>query len=748
MYIEKLHISAFGPLCDVDVDLSEGLNVIEGKNESGKSALAAFIKFIFYGLSAKGTGELSEKQKYVNWSRGYAAGFAVCVISDGDDVKKVRIERTLNAKTGADGKTKYSERVRVLDHESSMPVNIGTAPGDFFFGVPEGVFTGSAYAAQETSVKPDGASLKDAVENIICAADENINVKRASDALDKARVKLLYKKGNGGEIYELEQKKLQLERKLDGSRDEAARLIKAEVSLADVKDNIESSRRRGAELEDIAEAIDVLSAESKVKTADSLKEKHEKSKVELEELSSGVIDDKFLTNLAGSVRDFERAEKAKSELAAKKADGPKERDPDDRIFTDAANARRLGKLATVLFSTGAGVLILGLAGIIFTAFLKFVGRSDNFIIPLIITAFVILGGVGVMVFSHIIRDKYYDILDAWDAEDEDDLDRMASEAEGAQSVSAEAKIAMATADNAVKEAEDSLRSIAVTLGYDHEEVEIHTLIKRLAKAGAEAVHKRRALEAECAKLFGQLEAAEAALAGVSREEVFAKAEEIRATDAGRTAETMSDVERASVSRETAFIRTKLENLRGREIELERECAALRATVTSPAKLTEELEDAERTLKARKESYDALILASEMLEAAGENIRSSVVPRLNTEASGIMSEVTGGKYGELGISNDFEMNFRSGDFGTLELDYLSAGTKDIAYLALRVALVKALYNDVQRPPVIFDESLAFLDEGRVEKAVNVLGKSGVQTLLFTCRSLESSVATDANKVCLG
>ena len=79
---------------------------------------------------------------------------------------------------------------------------------------------------------------------------------------------------------------------------------------------------------------------------------------------------------------------------------------------------------------------------------------------------------------------------------------------------------MAAADTAVKEAEDSLRSIAVTLGYDHEETEIHALIKRLAKAGAEAVHKRRALEAECAKLFGQLEAAEAALAGASREEVF------------------------------------------------------------------------------------------------------------------------------------------------------------------------------------------------------------------------------------
>lgn len=748
MYIEKLHISAFGPLCDADFDLGDGLNVIEGQNESGKSALAAFIKFIFYGLSSRTVGEVSEKQKYVNWSRGYAAGFAVCVISDGDDVKKVRIERTLNAKTGADGKTKYSERVRVLDHETSMPVNIGSAPGDFFFGVPEGVFTGSAYAAQEASVKPDGASLKDAVENIICAADENINVKRAAEALDKARVKLLHKKGSGGEIWELEKRSSQLEAALAGSRDEAARLIRAEVSLADVKENIEASRRRNSELEDIAEAIDVLSAETKLKAADELKEKHEKVSAELGTLTSGEYDDRFLTSLAGSVRDFERAEKMKTELAAKKPAKPAERDPDDRIFTDAADARRLGKLATILFSTGAGVLILGLAGIILTAFLKFVGRSDNFIIPLIITVFVVLGGVGVMVFSHIIREKYYDILDAWDAEDEDELDRMAGEAEGDQSAAAEDRIAAASAEKAMAEAEDSLRGIANSIGVDHNGVEIHALIKSLATIGAGAVHKRRALEAECAKLKGQLESAEAYLSSVNADEISARADEIRITDAGRAAEAMSDTERASVSRESAFIRTKIENLRGRELELERECAALRATVTYPAKLTEELEDVAKTLKQKKESYDALILASEMLEAAGENIRSSVVPRLNSEASGIMNEVTGGRYGELGISSSFEMNFRSGDFGTLELDYLSAGTKDIAYLALRVALVKALYSDVQRPPVIFDESLAFLDEGRVAKAVDVLSRSGVQTLLFTCRSLEGSVADEANVIRLG
>ena len=53
MIIKQIHIDAFGKLSDTDISLTDGLNIIEGKNESGKSTLGAFIKFIFYGLDSK-----------------------------------------------------------------------------------------------------------------------------------------------------------------------------------------------------------------------------------------------------------------------------------------------------------------------------------------------------------------------------------------------------------------------------------------------------------------------------------------------------------------------------------------------------------------------------------------------------------------------------------------------------------------------------------------------------------------------
>ena len=44
MYIKHLKIEAFGVLRDREVELSDGLNIIEGANESGKSALATHFK--------------------------------------------------------------------------------------------------------------------------------------------------------------------------------------------------------------------------------------------------------------------------------------------------------------------------------------------------------------------------------------------------------------------------------------------------------------------------------------------------------------------------------------------------------------------------------------------------------------------------------------------------------------------------------------------------------------------------------
>jgi uncharacterized protein YhaN len=104
----------------------------------------------------------------------------------------------------------------------------------------------------------------------------------------------------------------------------------------------------------------------------------------------------------------------------------------------------------------------------------------------------------------------------------------------------------------------------------------------------------------------------------------------------------------------------------------------------------------------------------------------------------MARVTDGRYGEIGVTTSFDMSFRSDETGTMELDFLSAGTREAAYVALRLALVNALFESDRRPPVILDESLCSLDEVRVREATLILAESGCQVFLFSCRTLEGSL----------
>ena len=46
MKIQQLHITEFASFKDRSFDLSGGMTLIEGRNESGKSTLAAFIRFM------------------------------------------------------------------------------------------------------------------------------------------------------------------------------------------------------------------------------------------------------------------------------------------------------------------------------------------------------------------------------------------------------------------------------------------------------------------------------------------------------------------------------------------------------------------------------------------------------------------------------------------------------------------------------------------------------------------------------
>ena len=86
MIIEKIEIGSFGKLDNMTISLSDGVNIIRGGNESGKSTICNFIKFIFYGLPSKA----EDKMKLISWNTSTARG---AITFRNDDGRRFRAER-------------------------------------------------------------------------------------------------------------------------------------------------------------------------------------------------------------------------------------------------------------------------------------------------------------------------------------------------------------------------------------------------------------------------------------------------------------------------------------------------------------------------------------------------------------------------------------------------------------------------------------------------------------------------------
>jgi len=75
MQIKNIQISGFGKLKNVNIDFSNGINLIKGKNEAGKSTLADFIRVVLYGISKNKNGKAySDYEKYLPWGNGDFSG--------------------------------------------------------------------------------------------------------------------------------------------------------------------------------------------------------------------------------------------------------------------------------------------------------------------------------------------------------------------------------------------------------------------------------------------------------------------------------------------------------------------------------------------------------------------------------------------------------------------------------------------------------------------------------------------------
>ena len=127
-----------------------------------------------------------------------------------------------------------------------------------------------------------------------------------------------------------------------------------------------------------------------------------------------------------------------------------------------------------------------------------------------------------------------------------------------------------------------------------------------------------------------------------------------------------------------------------------------------------------------------------------------MPAISQIASELMTKISDGRYEILRAGTTLGVTLDKDGFG-IPSELLSAGTRDVAYLSLRLALIKKIYDEdiyfcfTVIPPIIFDESFCQLDSNRLKRMLEVISsfaEQGIQVFIFTSHKRESEICQTA------
>ena len=176
--------------------------------------------------------------------------------------------------------------------------------------------------------------------------------------------------------------------------------------------------------------------------------------------------------------------------------------------------------------------------------------------------------------------------------------------------------------------------------------------------------------------------------------------------------------------------------------VESELAELKLRVRDPGELYSKIQALDTKINELSTKHKAYFVALKAINGAEENLRAEISPRLGEYASEMLTVMTDRKYSFVGVDEGLGINFTTGDGEARSVDYLSGGTRDLTYVAVRMALIDMLYSE--KPPICFDETFANQDNLRAAammRAVNKLAEEGHQSFVFTCRQREAALATE-------
>ena len=741
MIFKELGILNFGKFENKIIKLEDGINLIIGNNEAGKSTVVNFIDGIFYGfskdsLARKVRDEVFEKSR--PWSSNLYKGYVIL----NDAGENFRVSRDfdsdeisiLNLDKGKD----YSKDERNFLN-SRIP-----QPGLLFFDISRKIYQSTFFISQRLSqVEEDAAEeLKNKIDNFSVSQDENIDLKKVLEKMKDDLYTLGTKRRKASEIGKIYQ--------------ELDKLTSEKINFASLKDDYKKSTN---DYKEVKEKLKTLEDNLRGRKIFELQELKKKLMEIQTEKSNRDEDFKF--------SDFERAIEINRSIglySSKLDDLLSQREYnyeiDDEVEVDYKRLKDIKEEIAILnennFSKEIEIISADIKNIEKNGLRYFLKILFSFIAGAgIIFLSIYLKKYFIIIFSLIFFTySYFRIVKF--RENKDLLNRLKSKLLDFKKKSLDKTIKKREYDKDFAELFEKygvkdLRSLTEVLDEKKEEN-----LKNISKNEyneswkeknnieiEDTKEKIRKLEDELDKIFDKYGAKNIK----DLKNLFHDIKDFQSDKSSEYKYRIEELEKENLSGEV-YSEESLESISNSIKETRLKISSLEGILKTQEDSLERLRILEEKTFEEKDKLKNLEYKRDLLEVSIEKLenfikekRSDTLPILKNIISKYLDGITNHKYSEILIDDRFEIKVYDkfiGDY--VELNSVSLGTMEQIYLAFRLSISKIITG--KNIPLVLDSHFDSYDEKRLKNTLELL-KDEEQVLIFTSTDREMKILDKYN-----
>lgn len=691
MKIKNIKVNAYGNIENKDINLEEGINIIHGANESGKSTLLNYIISIFYGISKNKDGKaLSDYEKYKPWDSNEFSGRISYKLENGEKYEIFRDFNKKNPKIYNDKLEDISDRFETDKKDGSK----------FFIeqmGIDKQMYLSTVVSTQE-EVRLDEKNqnmLIQKIANLAGTGEDNVSYKKALIKLqEKIRDEIGTNKTSQKPINIIEKEIVEINNKIVETEKYRNRKYEIDAEKEQILSELKELEQQKQILQELQNS---MKSEEETKNRLEIREKNRKDNI-------AKINE--LTNQKNTINaESERVQSAKNHLQdiikGHKENIEKLNSEIEKIENEKEETQEKEK-PSISFIVITVVLAIALICSI-----------------ILIKNYIVSGILGVAIIANIV---FYVI---------NKNKQKVNKAKLREKINQEKQYKREKLENQKQQIIANVNTTEKEL--EKQEEEEKQVNSELSMLKGQII----LLEKNNEKITEEIEQDNKAIkeeSNKNKQQIIEKYKEKNINDLLYINDYQNYISKIEETINNNRIRIK-----GLEIEYNTIVPQLDEMVV----LEEKREADKEKLAELREKESIINIAIENLMDAYEEMKTTITPKFTKNLSESIQKISSNKYNKVTINDENGMIIENNRGEYVEAIKLSTGTIDQLYLALRLSMIDELSKE--NLPIILDESFAYSDNNRLKNMLQYLTSdlSNHQTIIFTCTDREQKMLEAMN-----